>query len=102
MMYSEHIIIYILLIDKAICFLWVKLHDNDIFTDKMAGEQPAMVQMYIYSRQWECKDTQQSGMDDNRFPKCLSLPLVPQVNYHLQLQCFSTVLCKYMHFMSAH
>lgn len=87
-MYSEHIIIYILLIDKAICFLWVKLHDNDIFTDKMA----AMVQTYIYSRQWECKDTQQSGMDDNRFPKCLSLLLVPQVNYHLQLQCFSTVL----------
>lgn len=52
--------------------MWVKLHDNDIFTDQMAGEQPATVQTYIYSKQQECKNTQQSGMDDiNIFPKCL-------------------------------
>lgn len=76
-------------------FLWIKLHDNDIFTDQTAEEQPATVQTNIYSEQQECQNTQQSGMDGNIFPKCLCLFLVQRVN-HLQLPCFSTVLGKYL------
>lgn len=72
--------------------LWVKLHDSDILT--VAGE-PRFRQIFTANDR-NVKNTQQSGMDDKMFPKCLCLFLVSQENYHLQLQCFSTVLSKYL------